>query len=130
VWGFDLWLAGSGAIGVVSDMYPLFGWHKASYINAVGVLGTIAFLVLASVQITAADAAGFLLLLGNLQVFIHTDSYSWSDHDWESNFSFVKIATTDLLMEGQYAGKMAGKPQTGSMMVFVLLFVYDHTIFR
>jgi hypothetical protein len=29
----------------------------------------------------------------------------------------VQIATTDLLMEGQYAGKMAAKPQTGSMMV-------------
>jgi len=83
-----------GAIGVISDMYPLFGWHKASYINVVGVLGALAFLFLAAVPITTAHAAGFLLLLGNLQ-----------------------IATTDLLMEGQYAGKMAAKPQTGSMMV-------------
>ncbi len=58
----------AGAIGVISDMYPLFGWHKASYINVVGVLGAIAFLALAALPITTAHAAGFLLLLGNLQV--------------------------------------------------------------
>ena len=58
----------TGAIGVISDMYPLFGWHKASYISLVGVLGTFAFFVLAAFPITTADSAGFLLLLGNLQV--------------------------------------------------------------
>ena len=55
---------------MISDMYPLFGWHKASYINVVAVGGTIAFFFLAAVPITTADVAGFLLLLGNLQVKI------------------------------------------------------------
>ncbi len=57
----------TGAIGVLSDMYPLFGWHKASYINVVAVLGSFAFLALAALPITTAGAAGFLLLLGNVQ---------------------------------------------------------------
>ncbi len=59
----------TGAIGVISDVYPLFGWHKASYINVVGVLGAFAFLALAVLPVTTAGAAGFLLLLGNVQAW-------------------------------------------------------------
>jgi BT1 family len=60
----------TGAIGVISDMYPLFGWHKASYINLVGVLGVVAFFALAALPISTAGVAGFFLLMGNLQVII------------------------------------------------------------
>ena len=69
-------IAVAGAIGVISDMYPLFGWHKASYINLVGVLGGIAFLALAALPITTAETAGFLLLLGNVQVCAFPGSIS------------------------------------------------------
>ena len=83
-----------GAIGVVSDAYPLFGYHKASYIMVAASLGTAAFAFLAAVPIhTAAIAAGALFL---------------------TNF---EIATADLLCEGKYAELMQTKPKTGSTMV-------------
>ena len=50
-----------GAIGVISDAYPLFGYHKASYIIVVGVLGSLAFCLLASMEITSAMTAAVLL---------------------------------------------------------------------
>ena len=37
-----------GAIGVLSDAYPLLGYHKASYIIVVAVFGTLAFVGLAT----------------------------------------------------------------------------------
>jgi hypothetical protein len=106
---------------VISDMYPLFGWHKASYINVVSVLGALAFLALAALPITTTDLAGFLLLLGNVQV-CHSVIALWGQTVPAACVSNLyqskrQIATTDLLMEGQYASKMAAKPQTGPMMV-------------
>jgi hypothetical protein len=54
-------------------MYPLFGWHKTSYINVVGVLGVVAFFALAAMPISTAGVAGLFLLMGNLQVvFFHS----------------------------------------------------------
>jgi len=50
-----------GAIGVISDAYPLFGYHKASYIIVVGVLGAVAFALLAALDITSATTAAILL---------------------------------------------------------------------
>jgi hypothetical protein len=83
-----------GAIGVISDAYPLFGYHKASYIICSAVLGTIAFLGLATLPITSAAVAAMLMFLANLE-----------------------IATADLLCEGKYAELMQTKPKTGSTMV-------------
>jgi len=83
-----------GAIGVLSDAYPLFGYHKASYIICSAVLGTIAFLGLATLPITSAAIAAMLMFAANLE-----------------------IATADLLCEGKYAELMQTKPKTGSTMV-------------
>jgi hypothetical protein len=83
-----------GAIGVLSDAYPLFGFHKASYIIVSAFLGTAAFAGLASLPITSAAVAACLLFCANLE-----------------------IATADLLCEGKYAELMQTKPKTGSTMV-------------
>ncbi|KAJ1483457.1 folate-biopterin transporter, partial [Baffinella frigidus] len=84
-----------GAIGVLSDAYPLFGWHKKSYILIVAVFGTGAFTALAqALPIKSAAMAGCLMFLANMQ-----------------------IATCDLLCEGKYAELMQTKPHTGSAMV-------------
>ena len=83
-----------GAIGVLSDMYPLWGYHKASYIIASAVVGSLAFLGLASLPISTPTAAAALFFVANLEV-----------------------ATADLLCEGRYTTKMQEKPATGSMMV-------------
>ncbi len=72
-----------GAIGVVSDAYPLFGYHKASYIIGAAVLGTLAFTALATTPMHSAALAAILLLLANLEV-----------------------ATCDLLCEGKYSELM------------------------
>jgi len=83
-----------GAIGVLSDAYPLFGYHKASYIIVSAGLGTAAFLGLATLPITSAAIAAMLMFAANLE-----------------------IATADLLCEGKYAELMQTKPKTGSTMV-------------
>ncbi|EKX41851.1 hypothetical protein GUITHDRAFT_88253 [Guillardia theta CCMP2712] len=83
-----------GAMGVVSDAYPLLGYHKKSYIIASAFLGTFAFFMLASTPIHVAWLAAIFLFLANFQ-----------------------IATCDLLCEGKYAERMQAKPKTGSTMV-------------
>eukprot|EP00802_Teleaulax_amphioxeia_P003947 Tamp_03950.p2 GENE.Tamp_03950~~Tamp_03950.p2 ORF type:complete len:496 (-),score=123.98 Tamp_03950:2008-3375(-) len=83
-----------GAIGVLSDSYPLLGYHKASYIIIVAVLGSLAFIGLAALPIETAAIAGMFMFLANLE-----------------------IATADLLCEGKYAELMQTKPKTGSTMV-------------
>eukprot|EP00960_Hanusia_phi_P050335 760158-Hanusia_phi.AAC.1 len=83
-----------GAMGVVSDAYPLLGYHKKSYIIASAFLGTFAFFMLASTPIHVAWLAAIFLFLANFQ-----------------------IAICDLLCEGKYAERMQAKPKTGSTMV-------------
>eukprot|EP00286_Rhodomonas_abbreviata_P018291 CAMPEP_0181310308 /NCGR_PEP_ID=MMETSP1101-20121128/12516_1 /TAXON_ID=46948 /ORGANISM="Rhodomonas abbreviata, Strain Caron Lab Isolate" /LENGTH=570 /DNA_ID=CAMNT_0023416927 /DNA_START=15 /DNA_END=1727 /DNA_ORIENTATION=+ len=83
-----------GAIGVVSDAYPLFGYHKSSYIISSAILGSGALFFMASSPIQSATIAAILLFLVNLE-----------------------IATADLLCEGKYAELMQTKPKTGSTMV-------------
>eukprot|EP00283_Hemiselmis_rufescens_P025926 CAMPEP_0173441318 /NCGR_PEP_ID=MMETSP1357-20121228/23893_1 /TAXON_ID=77926 /ORGANISM="Hemiselmis rufescens, Strain PCC563" /LENGTH=550 /DNA_ID=CAMNT_0014406887 /DNA_START=22 /DNA_END=1670 /DNA_ORIENTATION=+ len=83
-----------GAIGVVSDAYPLFGYHKSSYIMVAAAMGTSAFFYLAAVPVHTASVAAAALFLANYE-----------------------IATSDLLCEGKYAELMQTKPKTGSTMV-------------
>jgi hypothetical protein len=83
-----------GAIGVLSDSYPLLGYHKASYIIMVAVMGTVGVVALASLPLASATIAGMLFFVVNLE-----------------------IGTADLLCEGKYAELMQTKPKTGSTMV-------------
>ena len=72
-----------GALGVISDAYPLFGYHKASYIICTAVMGSTAYFLLASLPAGSPMTAALLLFLANLQ-----------------------ISTADLLCEGKYASLM------------------------
>lgn len=83
-----------GGIGVISDAYPLLGYHKSSYVLVTAVLGTASYFFLASLPIHTPVIAGAFIFLANFQ-----------------------IATADLLCEGQYASAMQAKPHTGSAMV-------------
>ncbi len=73
-------------IGAISDSVPLFGYHKASYIMASAVLGSVSYIVLGSVDLSAKVVA-FLFFMVN-----------------------IELATSDLLCEGKYAELMRAKP--------------------
>ena len=83
-----------GIFGVVSDSYPLFGYHKKFYIIGAAFAGTAAFIGLAALPIKSANVAALFMFLANIQ-----------------------IAISDLLCEGKYAELMQAKPKTGSSMV-------------
>ena len=82
-----------GALCVVSDLYPLFGYHKRSYIICAAVMGCTAWLGLAALNLTPVTTA-ILLFTATLQ-----------------------ITASDLLCEGKYASVMKEKPESGSSMV-------------
>lgn len=84
------------AIGLLSDVVPIFGFHKRSYITIVSIIGATALLLLWLVKLSAslAPVAALFLLFVNLQ-----------------------IACVDLLAEAKYAELMVKNPQTGSDIV-------------
>lgn len=83
-------------IGLISDVVPLYGYHKRSYIAFVSIIGVTALLLLWVIKFTSASAplAASLLFLFNLQA-----------------------ACVDLLTEARYARMMVDKPHTGSDIV-------------
>jgi hypothetical protein len=83
-----------GAIGVMSDVWPLLGFHKLSYIAVTAVIGSSAILVLAVAPIASASLAAILFAAANFQT-----------------------ATGDLLHEGRYSELMQAHPKTGSTLV-------------
>jgi hypothetical protein len=83
-----------GAIGVLSDMWPLLGFHKLSYILITAAIGSIAILILAVAPIGSASLAAVLFAGANFQT-----------------------ATGDLLHEARYSELMQAKPKTGSAVV-------------
>ena len=83
-----------GTIGVLSDSYPLLGYHKNSYILLAAGLGTASFLYLALFPGQSVAAAALFLMLG-----------------------IAEISVADLLCEGQYAALMKAKPESGNSMV-------------
>ena len=83
-----------GTIGVLSDAYPLFGYHKNSYILLAASLGTVSFLWLALFPVQSVVSAALFLMLGT-----------------------AEISVADLLCEGQYAALMKTKPESGNSMV-------------
>ena len=83
-----------GTIGVLSDSYPLLGYHKNSYILLAAGLGTASFLCLALFPGQSVAAAALFLMLG-----------------------IAEISVADLLCEGQYAALMKAKPESGNSMV-------------
>ena len=91
-------------IGMISDVFPLFGYHKRYYIVGAAIMGTLSFTTLgvASFDASSAYAAALFFMLANLF-----------------------IATADLLCEGKYAEKMMERPDTGSDLVSWVWGVYQ-----
>ena len=56
-----------GAIGVASDLVPLFGYHKLSFIILTACMGTVAVVLLAAVPIASAPVAAMLFAAANFQ---------------------------------------------------------------
>ena len=83
-----------GAIGVASDLIPLFGYHKLSFILISACIGSVAIFSLAALPVIGASLAAVLLALANFQT-----------------------ATCDLLHEGKYSELMQQKLKTGSTIV-------------
>lgn len=83
-------------IGSVSDAFPLFGYHKSSYIVISALLGTACFSVLAFLPIGegSGDLAAAFFFLANFEA-----------------------ATVDLLCEGRYAQLMSDRPEASSDIV-------------
>ena len=86
-------------IAVVSDMYPIFGYHKIPYILATGILGILGtcLAVFMSPSLCGVEVPVMGLFLTNL---------AWM--------------TSDILVEGQYARRMMERPQSGpDLVVFI-----------
>jgi len=86
-------------IALVSDMYPIFGYHKTPYILITGILGALGtcMAVFMSPDLSSVEVPVIGLFLTNL---------AWM--------------TSDILVEGQYARRMMEKPQSGpELVVFI-----------
>jgi hypothetical protein len=83
-------------VGLLSDMYPLCGYHKRSYLLLSCAAGVPALVALATLNLRVVGeiAVSSLLLLVNVQV-----------------------STCDVLCEAQYARQMQSRPESGSSMV-------------
>lgn len=88
-----------GIIGLVSDAWPIFGYHKMSWMLLSSVIGVVSCAFLTFVPLTDGSLlwAPILILWINLQ-----------------------MATMDLLCEGKYTELMAKMPETkGDIVTFV-----------
>ena len=83
-----------GFWGVLSDLYPLFGYHKNSYIFISAGISTVAVTGLAISGNLSYSTACVLFLAANLEA-----------------------AVADLLCEGKFSSRMRERPQSGSTMV-------------
>ena len=83
-------------VGILSDVVPIRGYHKRWYMIGTTVVGAAALALLGVLPLTAGFAA-----LGALLMFA----------------SMLQQAVVDLLVEGEYAKKMAAKPETGPDLV-------------
>jgi predicted MFS family arabinose efflux permease len=86
--------ATKGAIAALSDSFPLWGYHKASYIIAGAVLGFLSLCALALLERPGVHVAALLLGAVHLQ-----------------------IASADLLCEGKFSALMRVAPPSSSAMV-------------
>ena len=88
-----------GVIGILSDLFPVLGYHKRPYIVASAILGTAVLLLLATLPLARAgpSVAPFAAVLMAL--------------------CMLEQALVDLLVEGKYAEKMAERPDTGPDLV-------------
>eukprot|EP00425_Heterocapsa_triquetra_P036556 CAMPEP_0195070624 /NCGR_PEP_ID=MMETSP0448-20130528/14636_1 /TAXON_ID=66468 /ORGANISM="Heterocapsa triquestra, Strain CCMP 448" /LENGTH=196 /DNA_ID=CAMNT_0040102355 /DNA_START=18 /DNA_END=604 /DNA_ORIENTATION=- len=50
-------------VGIISDAYPLFGFHRTSYIVLAGFLGFVSFLTLGFVPLAAVATVPFFILI-------------------------------------------------------------------
>ncbi|EKX44907.1 hypothetical protein GUITHDRAFT_109326 [Guillardia theta CCMP2712] len=82
-----------GFFGTISDVWPMAGYHKNSYILLAAALGSLSFLLLGSFKLSAGMSACLFFLAS------------------------VETAVVDLLCEGKYAELMRMRPHTGGDIV-------------
>ena len=97
-WAMKAW------IGMTSDTYPIWGYHKKYYLYIATIVGSVSFLLLGILDITTSSA----MMAAGLFFFASLD-----------------MATADLLCEGKYAEKMMEKPETSSDLVSWVWGVYQ-----
>ena len=97
-WAMKAW------IGMISDNFPIYGYHKRYYLYGATFVGGVAFAMLGVLEITQATAYFAALLFF---------------------FASLDMATADLLCEGKYAEKMMEKPETSSDLVSWVWGVYQ-----
>jgi len=86
-------------IGLVSDLFPIFGYHKGPYVILSAVLGGCACIAIGAVPQSLISVESVVLCLFAVQ---------------------LQCATCDLLCEAKYAEKMREKPHAGpDLMSFV-----------
>ena len=96
-------------VGMVSDLFPIGGYHKRYYIAGASALGCVAVLYLAVSKMSPGMEAPYVLAL----LAINT-----------------QVATSDLLTEGKYTERMRAKPKRSSDMVsFVWICITLGSIF-
>ena len=54
--------------GLISDMFPIFGYHRTPYLFIAGLVGTVAWVVIASLKKASFGVAAFLILLANYSI--------------------------------------------------------------
>lgn len=98
-WALKAWF------GAMSDLYPLMGYHKRSYMTAVSVVGALSCGLLAvatTVPSVWTSGAAIASIPGITLEFVGVN---------------LQGAVVDLLAEGSYTKAMADKPWSGSDLV-------------
>ena len=96
-------------LGSMSDLYPLWGYHKRSYMALASVMGSIAICLLASWPLTHSVA-----ILAPVFMF----------------FASAQVATVDLLCEGKYAELMRQLPETKGDAISWVGYFFDIENFK
>ena len=97
-WAMKAW------IGMISDNYPIFGYHKRYYLYIATLVGGVSFFLLGTIEVNETNA-----MIASVLFF----------------FASLDMATADLLCEGKYAEKMMEKPETSSDLVSWVWGVYQ-----
>mmetsp|Transcript_20659 Transcript_20659/g.43682 ORF Transcript_20659/g.43682 Transcript_20659/m.43682 type:complete len:623 (+) Transcript_20659:389-2257(+) len=97
-WAMKAW------IGMISDNFPIWGYHKRYYLYIATIVGTVSFALLGTIEVNASNA-----IIASVLFF----------------FASLDMATADLLCEGKYAEKMMEKPETSSDLVSWVWGVYQ-----
>ena len=101
-WGMKAWF------GLISDVFPIFGYKKRYYIVIATLVGTASFLLLGTLKLEP-DTQG-VSVENNSRAAVSIAAVLFF-------ISMTEQSIVDLLTEGSYAAQMIEKPHTGSSIV-------------